>query len=87
MKKAKRYLSNNWEGIKNLFKEEKYRCSAEGHISHILSDRLSSRSNGKIINKVKSIYNNIDPDAMIEMPYISRTEGRWLKDMLRNSSF
>lgn len=31
--------------------------------------------------------NNIDPDAMIEMSYISRTEGRWLKDMLRTSSF
>jgi len=46
MKKAKRYLSNNWEGIKNLFKEGKYRCSAEGHISHILSDRLSSRPMG-----------------------------------------
>jgi len=41
MKKAKRYILNNWEGIKKLFGEEKYRCSAEGHISHILSDRLS----------------------------------------------
>ncbi len=47
MKRAKRYISNNWEGIKNLFGgEEKYRCSAEGHISHILSDRLSSRPMG-----------------------------------------
>jgi len=24
---------------------------------------------------------------MTDMPYISRTEGRWLKDMLRSSSF
>jgi hypothetical protein len=46
MKKAKRYLSNNWEVIKNLFREEKYRYSAEGHISHILSGRLSSRLMG-----------------------------------------
>ncbi|MDG2764921.1 UPF0236 family protein, partial [Vibrio parahaemolyticus] len=46
MKKAKRYLSNNWEGIVNLFGEKKYRCSAEGHISHILSSRLSSRPMG-----------------------------------------
>jgi len=46
MKKAKRYIKNNWEGINNLFKEEKYRCSAEGHISHILSSRLSSRPMG-----------------------------------------
>ncbi len=42
MKKAKRYILNNWEGIENLFGEEKYRCSAEGHISHILSSGLSS---------------------------------------------
>src|SRR5690554_7214813 len=46
MKRAKRYISNNWEGIKNLFGEEKYCCSAEGHISHILSARLSSRPIG-----------------------------------------
>ena len=41
----------------------------------------------KIINSIKRAYNNINPDIMIDMPYISRTEGRWLKDMLRSSSF
>ena len=41
----------------------------------------------KIINGVKRTYNNIDPDIMTDMPYISRTEGRWLKDMLRASYF
>ena len=46
MRNAKRYISNNWEGIKNLFEESKYNCSAEGHISHILSSRLSSRPTG-----------------------------------------
>jgi len=45
MKDAKRYILNNWEGINNLF-IEKYKCSAEGHISHVLSDRLSSRPMG-----------------------------------------
>lgn len=45
MRKAKRYILNNWEGIENLYKEN-YRCSAEGHISHILSSRLSSRPMG-----------------------------------------
>jgi len=119
MKRAKRYISNNWEGIKNLFGEEKYRCSAEGHISHILSSRLSSRPMGwsiigademarmrvykanggsikeyyrklraerkrkekileldeKMINSVKRTYNTMDPDIMIDMPYISRTDG------------
>ena len=35
------YLDNAYD----LFGEEKYRYSAEGHISHILSSRLSSRPN------------------------------------------
>lgn len=130
MKEAKRYILNNWEGINNLFEEE-YRCSAEGHISHILSDRLSSRPMGwsligvdemarmraykanggsireyyrnqriekkneerilkldkKVVNRVKRSYNNINPDTMIDMPYTSKTDGRWLKDMLSASSF
>lgn len=131
MKEAKRYILNNWEGIKNLFGEEKYRCSAEGHVSHILSDRLSSRPMGwsligademarmraykanggsikeyyrnqriekknekrileldkKVVNRVKRTYNNINPDIMIDMPYTTKTEGRWLKNMLSTSSF
>jgi hypothetical protein len=131
MKKAKRYIKNNWEGINNLFKEEKYRCSAEGHISHILSARLSSRPMGwsvigademarlraykanggsikkyyrklrtqrkkeqriynldkKVVEKVKRTYNTTDPDKMIDMSYLSKTNGRWLKDMLKASSF
>ncbi|SHD76538.1 ISLre2 family transposase [Schnuerera ultunensis] len=131
MKDAKRYILNNWEGINNLFGEEKYRCSAEGHISHILSDRLSSRPMGwsligademarmraykanggsikeyyrnqriekkneerileldkRVTNRVKRTYNNIDPDIMIDMPYTSKTDGRWLKNMLSTSHF
>lgn len=131
MKRAKRYILNNWEGIENLFGEKKYKCSAEGHISHILSARLSSRPMGwsiigademarmraykanggsikkyyrklrtqrkkeerileldkKVVSRIKRAYNTTDPDIMIEMPYISRTDGRWLKDMLRSSGF
>lgn len=127
---ARKYILNNWEGINNLFKEE-YRCSAEGHISHILSDRLSSRPMGwsligvdemarmraykanggsikeyyrnqriekknekrilkldkKVVNRVKRSYNNIDPDIMIDIPYTSKTDGRWLKNMLSSSNF
>lgn len=131
MKDAKKYILNNWEGIINLFGETKYRCSAEGHISHILSDRLSSRPMGwsiigademarmrtykanggsikeyyrilrrerkteerilkldkKIKNQKKNLYKKVDPDKMIEMPYLSRTGGKWLKSMLKSSSF
>ncbi len=43
---CQRYIFNNWDGIVNRHKEEYIGCSAEGHISHILSDRLSSRPMG-----------------------------------------
>lgn len=46
IKEVKKYIRNNWNGIINLFKEEKYICSTEGHISHVLSSRLSSRPMG-----------------------------------------
>jgi hypothetical protein len=45
---AKRYILNNWDGIE--IKEEKAEeivgCSAEGHVSHVFSERLSSRPKG-----------------------------------------
>ena len=43
---SKRYILNNWEGIKRRNEEDYIGCSAEGHISHILSSRLSSRPLG-----------------------------------------
>lgn len=47
VKDARRYMLNNWAGIE--IKVDNYDiigCSAEGHISHIFSDRLSSRPKG-----------------------------------------
>lgn len=47
------YILNNKEGISNLYKYQKelHGCSAEGHISHLYSARLSSRPLGwKTIN-------------------------------------
>ncbi len=45
---ARWYILNNWDGI--AIKAEKgseiVGCSAEGHVSHVFSDRLSSRSRG-----------------------------------------
>ena len=43
--KAK-YLLNNWVRIRNQYHPGAIGCSAEGHISHILSARLSSRPRG-----------------------------------------
>ena len=46
--KLMEYILNNEEGITNLYKnkEELHGCSAEGHISHIYSARMSSRPMG-----------------------------------------
>ena len=38
-----KYIENNWDGIENGVKNPHVDCSAEGHVSHILSARLSSR--------------------------------------------
>lgn len=40
------YILNNWEGIVNHYDADYIGCSAEGHISHLLSARLSSRPLG-----------------------------------------
>ncbi len=51
--KLLQYILNNKEGITNLYKYQKelHGCSAEGHVSHLYSARLSSRPLGwKTIN-------------------------------------
>ena len=42
---AKNYILGNWSGIMESVKakDKSLQCSAEGHVSHIYSDRLSSR--------------------------------------------
>lgn len=48
VKDARRYMLNNWDGIE--IKAEKGHeiigCSVEGHVSHVFSQRLSSRPKG-----------------------------------------
>ena len=39
----------------------------------------------KIIKNIKRTFNTTDPDIMIDMPYTYRTDGRWLKNMLKSS--
>ncbi len=46
VKEAKTYIMNHWENIKHHYYKDYSGCSAEGHISHIYSDRLSSRPLG-----------------------------------------
>lgn len=40
------YVIGNWEAIQRQYLEDYIGCSAEGHVSHVLSDRLSSRPMG-----------------------------------------
>ena len=47
IRKTRSYIYSNWAGIVNYYEDDKaLGCSAEGHVSHILSDRLSSRPMG-----------------------------------------
>lgn len=46
VKEAKTYIMNHWDNIKHHYSKDYSGCSAEGHISHIYSDRLSSRPLG-----------------------------------------
>lgn len=43
---ARTYIWNNWDGIQRQKAHGYVGCSAEGHVSHVLSDRLSSRPMG-----------------------------------------
>jgi hypothetical protein len=46
IRKFNRYISNNWEGIAIYNQEECGGSCTEGHVSHVLSSRLSSRPMG-----------------------------------------
>ena len=41
----------------------------------------------KIVNRAKGFYNTTNPDTMVNLPLTSKTNGRWLKDMLKSSMF
>ena len=47
IQEGQQYVLNHWEGIRDwLQNREKFASSTEGHVSHILSARLSSRGMG-----------------------------------------
>ena len=44
---TRKYLENNWDTIQRAFRDKHtLGCSAEGHVSHVLSERMSSRPMG-----------------------------------------
>lgn len=74
--KLLRYILNNKAGITNLYKYQKelHGCSAEGHISHLYSARLSSRPLGwKVIN-----VNNVSKLRLI------KADNREIKEIVHN---
>ena len=48
VERAKEYITGNWSGIMLSMKgrDKNVRCSAEGHVSHVYADRMSSRPLG-----------------------------------------
>ncbi len=46
IREKRTYIWNNWVGIQRQKAKGYVGCSAEGHVSHVLSDRLSSRPMG-----------------------------------------
>lgn len=69
VREARRYILNNWDGIE--IKEEKageiVGCSAEGHVSHVFSERLSSRPKG---------WSRIGADQMAQLRIYKRNGGK-----------
>lgn len=46
LREVRTYLLSNWEAIQHAQQTGYHGCSAEGHVSHVLSERLSSRPLG-----------------------------------------
>lgn len=70
--KLMKYVLNNKEGIENYYKYKEYLhgCSAEGHVSHVYSDRMSSRPMGWKTTNV----NNMSKLRLLKADHISTKE-------------
>ncbi len=61
------FLMNNWEAIQRAFHDKHvYGCSAEGHVSHLYSDRMSSRPMG---------WSTVGADRMCRLRCLTKTYG------------
>lgn len=75
----KTYVLNNWSAVMLCLHEEIVDgCSAEGHISNVLSDRLSSRPKGwsktgaDRMSKLRCYERNYGREKIIELVKYSR---------------
>lgn len=69
---AKKYILENWAGIMQWVKDknEEVKCSAEGQISHIFADRMSSRPLG---------WSKTGADKMARLRIYERNGGKMLE--------
>lgn len=69
---AKAYILGNWAGIMQCVrdKNEEVQCSAEGHISHVFADRMSSRPLG---------WSRIGADKMSRLRIYEKNGGNMLE--------
>lgn len=75
------YVLNNWEAIQKAYHEEDtWGCSAEGHVSYVLSERLSSRPMGwsqrgaDRMSKLRCFVRNHGEAEIIELVKYTRKE-------------
>jgi len=72
IKDFRRYILNNWEGIKIYGEEACRRSCPEGHVSHVFSSRLSSRKpNKKVLAKVAKVFQNVTREKFNNMPILN----------------
>jgi len=71
------YFENNWDALQKAFHDKHvYGCSAEGHVSNVLSDRMSSRPMG---------WSETGCDRMCKLRCYVRNNGRAkVIDLVRN---
>lgn len=74
VKDTRKYIRNNWEGVVNRYNDDYIGCSAEGHVSHILADRLSSRPKG---------WCEVGVDQMTRLRAFKANGGNVLKELLK----
>ena len=75
VERAKNYILTNWSGIMLSMtgKDKNIRCSAEGHVSHVYSDRMSSRPLG---------WSRLGADKMARLRIYWKNGGKML-DLIR----
>ena len=79
----KKLIDNNWSAIlRSLYDVNVFGCSAEGHVSHMLSDRLSSRprawskTGADRISKLRCYEKNHGSEKIIDLIKYSRKQRR-----------